>query len=75
MFFYKTVLLITYFYYRSFHSRCLNNVPTNNGQKKHLSLGDKLPGQVYNADKQCEMVFGAGYRQCPFAVVCTIYFQ
>ncbi|CAB4001536.1 A disintegrin and metallo ase with thrombospondin motifs 6 [Paramuricea clavata] len=49
---------------KSKRSRCLDNMPTVRGPTQSPLLRAKLPGEVFNADKQCEMIFGAGRTQC-----------
>ena len=49
---------------RSTQSHCLDNEPAVAGPTQSPSLYGKLPGEVFNADKQCEMIFGAGKKQC-----------
>ncbi len=39
-------------------------MPTVRGPTKSPLLRAKLPGEVFNADKQCEMIFGPGRKQC-----------
>lgn len=40
---------------------------TNEGDLKP-DLPTQLPGENFDADKQCELVFGAGYKKCNYMV-------
>ncbi|XP_028401330.1 A disintegrin and metalloproteinase with thrombospondin motifs 6-like isoform X2 [Dendronephthya gigantea] len=49
---------------RSDRSHCLDNLSTLQGPTQSPFLHAKLPGEVFNADEQCEMIFGTGTKQC-----------
>lgn len=52
------------FIHRSGESRCLNNMPTISGPTQSPLLQARLPGEIFDGDKQCEMAFWSGIKQC-----------
>ena len=39
-------------------------MPTISGPTQSPSLQAKLPGEIFDGDKQCEMAFWPGIKQC-----------
>ncbi|CAH1779016.1 unnamed protein product [Owenia fusiformis] len=59
-------------FFKSNQSRCLNNVPQE--VPLELQFPDKLPGELYDSDRQCKWQFGEESRLCIFSWgkdVCT----
>lgn len=50
---------------KSSKSTCLNDPPPSNRPKLPSDLYTELPGELFDADKQCLFQYGPGYRQCP----------
>uniref|UniRef100_H3B3P8 ADAM metallopeptidase with thrombospondin type 1 motif 20 n=1 Tax=Latimeria chalumnae TaxID=7897 RepID=H3B3P8_LATCH len=48
------------------YGECLLDEPTG----RTYALPPQLPGQIYNANKQCELMFGPGSQVCPFMKQC-----
>lgn len=46
------------------YGECLLDEPVG----RSYDLPVKLPGQIYNANRQCELMFGPGSQVCPFMV-------
>lgn len=48
-------------------SDCLDDPPSTTTQTVIASakLKSKLPGEVYDGDRQCELQYGITYKQCP----------
>ncbi|GAB6020024.1 hypothetical protein CHUAL_002773 [Chamberlinius hualienensis] len=49
-------------------AKCLRDKPTAN--KLTWSMLKELPGQSFTADRQCELLYGDGYRICPYMPTC-----
>ena len=47
------------------HGSCLTDKPE---EKTVIELKERLPGEVYSVDKQCQMVFDENSSLCPFMV-------
>lgn len=61
------------FFFKSFYFVFLNS--TGYGEclldepiSRPYSLPQQLPGQIYNVNKQCELIFGPGTQVCPYMV-------
>ncbi|KAJ3602159.1 hypothetical protein NHX12_029918 [Muraenolepis orangiensis] len=48
------------------YGECLLDEPVS----RPYSLSQQLPGQVYNVNKQCELIFGPGTQVCPYMIQC-----
>ncbi|KAK3558847.1 hypothetical protein QTP86_028719, partial [Hemibagrus guttatus] len=48
------------------YGECLLDEPVG----RSYDLPVKLPGQIYNANRQCELMFGPGSQVCPFMRQC-----
>ncbi|TSK13404.1 A disintegrin and metalloproteinase with thrombospondin motifs 20 [Bagarius yarrelli] len=48
------------------YGECLLDEPVG----RAYDLPAKLPGQIYNANRQCELMFGPGSQVCPFMRQC-----
>ncbi|XP_069759188.1 A disintegrin and metalloproteinase with thrombospondin motifs 20-like isoform X2 [Narcine bancroftii] len=48
------------------YGECLLDEPT----VRNYDLPTQLPGQIYNANMQCELMFGAGSQVCPYMKQC-----
>ncbi|KAK7117951.1 hypothetical protein R3I94_023236 [Phoxinus phoxinus] len=48
------------------YGECLLDEPSG----RTYNLPNQLPGQLYNANRQCELIFGPGYQVCPFMKQC-----
>ncbi|TRY56279.1 hypothetical protein DNTS_028393, partial [Danionella cerebrum] len=48
------------------YGECLLDEPS----ARVFPLPKQLPGRLYNANRQCELVFGSGSRVCPFMKQC-----
>ncbi|CAL8295596.1 unnamed protein product [Boreogadus saida] len=48
------------------YGECLLDEPT----AKKYDMPTLLPGQLYNANKQCELMFGPGSQVCPYMIQC-----
>uniref|UniRef100_A0AAR2JAB6 Peptidase M12B domain-containing protein n=1 Tax=Pygocentrus nattereri TaxID=42514 RepID=A0AAR2JAB6_PYGNA len=48
------------------YGECLMDEPVG----RTYDLPVKLPGQLYNANRQCELMFGPGSKVCPFMKQC-----
>uniref|UniRef100_A0A8C6UNL6 ADAM metallopeptidase with thrombospondin type 1 motif, 9 n=1 Tax=Neogobius melanostomus TaxID=47308 RepID=A0A8C6UNL6_9GOBI len=48
------------------YGECLLDEPVS----RPYSLSQQLPGQVYNVNKQCELIFGPGTQVCPYMTQC-----
>ncbi|XP_072124224.1 A disintegrin and metalloproteinase with thrombospondin motifs 20-like isoform X1 [Mobula birostris] len=48
------------------YGECLLDEPI----ARSYDLPAQLPGQIYNANKQCELMFGAGSQVCPYMRQC-----
>lgn len=46
------------------YGECLLDEPSG----RTYNLPNQLPGQLYNANRQCELMFGPGSQVCPFMV-------
>lgn len=46
------------------YGECLLDEPVS----RPYSLSQQLPGQIYNVNKQCELIFGPGTQVCPYMV-------
>lgn len=46
------------------YGECLLDEPAG----RTYNLPAQLPGQLYNANRQCELMFGPGSQVCPFMV-------
>ncbi|XP_008190626.1 A disintegrin and metalloproteinase with thrombospondin motifs 9 isoform X2 [Tribolium castaneum] len=51
-------------------AKCLLNAPTSNYISSEIS--DLLPGENFEADKQCELEFGIGYKLCSYQASCAV---
>ncbi|XP_074610402.1 A disintegrin and metalloproteinase with thrombospondin motifs 20-like isoform X2 [Acropora palmata] len=49
------------------HGSCLTDKPE---EKTIIKLKERLPGEVYSVDKQCQMVFDENSSLCPFMEPC-----
>ncbi|XP_063930505.1 A disintegrin and metalloproteinase with thrombospondin motifs 9-like isoform X2 [Zophobas morio] len=45
-------------------AKCLHKAPASNYISSEIT--ELLPGENFEADKQCELEFGSGFRLCPF---------
>ncbi|XP_078594813.1 A disintegrin and metalloproteinase with thrombospondin motifs 9-like isoform X2 [Branchiostoma floridae x Branchiostoma japonicum] len=45
------------------YGQCLLDEPA---PRQPLPLPSRLPGEIYDVDRQCELVFGPGSRVCPY---------
>uniref|UniRef100_A0A8C2EHI6 Peptidase M12B domain-containing protein n=1 Tax=Cyprinus carpio TaxID=7962 RepID=A0A8C2EHI6_CYPCA len=48
------------------YGECLLDEPSG----RTYNLPNQLPGQLYNANRQCELIFGPGSQVCPFMKQC-----
>ncbi|XP_073798559.1 A disintegrin and metalloproteinase with thrombospondin motifs 20 isoform X1 [Danio rerio] len=48
------------------YGECLLDEPSG----RTYNLPNQLPGQLYNANRQCELMFGPGSQVCPFMKQC-----
>ncbi|KAL1248040.1 hypothetical protein QQF64_023416, partial [Cirrhinus molitorella] len=48
------------------YGECLLDEPSG----RTYNLPNQLPGQIYNANRQCELMFGPGSQVCPFMKQC-----
>uniref|UniRef100_A0A3Q2Y652 ADAM metallopeptidase with thrombospondin type 1 motif 9 n=1 Tax=Hippocampus comes TaxID=109280 RepID=A0A3Q2Y652_HIPCM len=48
------------------YGECLLDEPVS----RPYSLSQQLPGRIYNVNKQCELIFGAGTQVCPYMTQC-----
>ncbi|XP_041047780.1 A disintegrin and metalloproteinase with thrombospondin motifs 9-like isoform X1 [Carcharodon carcharias] len=48
------------------YGECLLDEPVT----RTYTLPHQLPGQIYNVDKQCELIFGSGSQVCPYMTQC-----
>ncbi|XP_051546241.1 A disintegrin and metalloproteinase with thrombospondin motifs 20-like [Myxocyprinus asiaticus] len=48
------------------YGECLLDEPSG----RAFNLPNQLPGQLYNANRQCELMFGPGSQVCPFMKQC-----
>ncbi|XP_032893735.1 A disintegrin and metalloproteinase with thrombospondin motifs 20 isoform X2 [Amblyraja radiata] len=48
------------------YGECLLDEPV----VRNYDLSAQLPGQIYNANKQCELMFGSGSQVCPYMKQC-----
>ncbi|XP_056454312.1 A disintegrin and metalloproteinase with thrombospondin motifs 20 [Gadus chalcogrammus] len=48
------------------YGECLLDEPT----ARKYEMPTLLPGQLYNANKQCELMFGPGSQVCPYMIQC-----
>lgn len=46
------------------YGECLLDEPVG----RTYELPTLLPGQIYNANRQCELMFGPGWQICPYLV-------
>ncbi|XP_076367645.1 A disintegrin and metalloproteinase with thrombospondin motifs 9-like isoform X2 [Tachypleus tridentatus] len=51
------------------NGECLNDKPTEN-LLKSVGFGGKHPGELYDMDEQCQLVFGTKSKICPYMPVC-----
>ena len=51
-------------YCSSSKAKCLHKAPASNYISSEIT--ELLPGENFEADKQCELEFGSGFRLCPF---------
>uniref|UniRef100_H3D0N5 ADAM metallopeptidase with thrombospondin type 1 motif, 9 n=1 Tax=Tetraodon nigroviridis TaxID=99883 RepID=H3D0N5_TETNG len=48
------------------YGECLLDEPIS----RPYTLPQQLPGQIYNVNKQCELIFGPGTQVCPYMMQC-----
>ncbi|XP_056131168.1 A disintegrin and metalloproteinase with thrombospondin motifs 9-like isoform X2 [Lampris incognitus] len=48
------------------YGECLLDEPVS----RPYSLSRQLPGQIFNVNKQCELIFGPGTQVCPYMTQC-----
>lgn len=73
---YVCICLFMFFFYLLYtHSYCLFFFSTGYGEclldepvGRTYELPTLLPGQIYNANRQCELMFGPGSQICPYMV-------
>ncbi|XP_046400011.1 A disintegrin and metalloproteinase with thrombospondin motifs 9-like isoform X2 [Ischnura elegans] len=51
--------------------KCLLDAPTKDENKRMSNNEEKLPGENFTEDRQCELVFGAGSKICSYMPVCS----
>lgn len=56
--------LYVFFLLSTGYGECLLDEPSG----RTYNLPNQLPGQLYNANRQCELMFGPGSQVCPFMV-------
>lgn len=62
------------FFFSSSRSSCLLNHPETD-LIVHENMSKRLPGETFNQDKQCELVFGWGAKICSYMVGILIFFK
>lgn len=63
-FIYCTHVLTGFFFFSTGYGECLLDEPVG----RTYELPTLLPGQIYNANRQCELMFGPGSQICPYMV-------
>lgn len=64
-FLFKKRLLLLLSHKRSDNSFCLDDAPSSTRPIPPESHYTRLPGELVDADTQCEYDYGTGYRRCP----------
>lgn len=59
------LLLLLLSHKRSDNSFCLDDAPSSTRPIPPESYYTRLPGELVDADTQCEYDYGTGYRRCP----------
>lgn len=67
------VFLYHFLLIRSNDSHCLDDPPTAKGPTQSTILRQKYPGEIFDANEQCEIIFGVGMKQCSALQVCFSY--
>lgn len=58
---------------QSHRSDCLDDIPPISAViQDQKEFYDKLPGQVFNRDEQCEIAFGDRFYACPQRLVSNV---
>lgn len=60
----STRLMSLFFAFSTGYGECLLDEPVG----RTYELPTLLPGQIYNANRQCELMFGPGSQICPYLV-------
>lgn len=60
---------IYFFFISSGYGHCLLT-KANEDLLAHFEHANTLPGELYDMDYQCELVYGKGSRICPYMPVC-----
>lgn len=60
-----SLFITSFFSQRSDDSFCLDDAPSSTRPIPPGSYYTRLPGELVDADTQCEYNYGTGYRRCP----------
>lgn len=60
-----SLFITSFFSQRSDDSFCLDDAPSSTRPIPPESYYTRLPGELVDADTQCEYNYGTGYRRCP----------
>lgn len=50
---------------RNSNSVCLDDAPSSTRPKPPASFYTRLPGELVDADTQCQLQYGIEYKRCP----------
>jgi len=64
IFFIYCTRILTFCFFSTGYGECLLDEPGG----RTYELPTLLPGQIYNANRQCELMFGPGSQICPYMV-------